>query len=337
MNVHDVPMILFTVITQMCVGAFVTLGVLQLAASRRHSPEVVERVTHPVLYAIGPAMILGLAVSTLHMGYPLHALNVIRHWDSSWLSREIIFGCGFAGAGFLFAILEWFHKGSFALRRALAALTAVLGIGLVVCESMIYYSVETIPGWHSPFVPAAFFSTTILMGTLAVGCALMVTATVRLRTESRAALDTNTPEPSATGSALATQVRTRVKEINAPTTDEEWALTTRTIQWCTVAAAITAALTLAAYPVYISSLLTRGPTAQAAAQVFSGPMLVIRLVLLGIVVLLLGFFVFRTAGRTLRTNPRTLAILISAVFALALISELLGRALHYSALIRVGI
>ncbi len=338
MNVHDVPMILFTVITQMCVGAFVTLGLLQLFASRTHSADIVERVTHPVLYAIGPAMVLGLAVSTLHMGYPLHALNVVRHWDSSWLSREIIFGCGFAGAGFLFALLEWFRKGSFALRRAVAALTALLGIGLVVCESMIYYSVETIPAWHSPFVPASFLATTVLMGTLAVACALMGTATVRLRTERNAAPDT--PQTLGTNSAqtsLTTQVKARVHEINAPTTTQEWALTTRTIQWCTVAAAITAALTLAAYPLYTSSLLSRGPTAQSAAAVFSGPMLAARLVLLGVVVLILGFFVYRTAGSALRTNPRVLSILIVTAFVLALVSEFIGRALHYAALVRVGI
>ncbi|MGO3797533.1 MAG: dimethyl sulfoxide reductase anchor subunit family protein, partial [Pauljensenia sp.] len=175
MNVSDVPMVLFTVITQMCVGAFVTLGVIQLVASLRHDPTTVERVTHPVLYAIGPAMIFGLAVSTFHMHDPLHALNVIRHWDSSWLSREIIFGCSFAGLGFLFAILEWFRKGSFALRRALAVLTALMGIALVIAESMIYYSLTTVPAWHTWGVPLHFAGTTLILGSLAVACALMVT------------------------------------------------------------------------------------------------------------------------------------------------------------------
>lgn len=171
-----------------------------------------------------------------------------------------------------------------------------------------------------------------------MSCALMVTASVRLHEEKR--LTTDTPETRGTRSAsasLTTQVKARVHEINAPTTTQEWALTTRTIQWCTVAAAITAALTLAAYPLYTSSLLSRGPTAQAAADVFSGPLLIARVLLLGTVVLLLGFFVYRTAGSALRTNPRVLSILIAAAFVLALVSELLGRALHYAALVRVGI
>ena len=78
-------------------------------------------------------------------------------------------------------------------------------------------------------------------------------------------------------------------------------------------------------------------TAQSAAAVFSGPMLAARLVLLGVVVLILGFFVYRTAGSALRTNPRVLSILIVTAFVLALVSEFIGRALHYAALVRVGI
>ncbi len=76
-------------------------------------------------------MILELAVSSLRMGYPLHAINVLRHWDSSWLSREIIFEVGFAELRFLFALSEWFHVGSFKVRRALAVTMAIVGIGLV--------------------------------------------------------------------------------------------------------------------------------------------------------------------------------------------------------------
>ncbi|HHU40433.1 MAG TPA: dimethylsulfoxide reductase, partial [Propionibacterium sp.] len=34
----------------------------------------------------------------LHMHDLTHTLNVLRHWQSSWLSREIIFGILFAGA-----------------------------------------------------------------------------------------------------------------------------------------------------------------------------------------------------------------------------------------------
>lgn len=354
MNVGDIPMVLFTVITQMCVGAFVTLGLIQVLASLRHDQDTVERLTHPVLYAIGPAMVLGLAVSTLHMHDPFHALNVIRHWGSSWLSREILFGCSFAGAGFLFALLEWFHAGSFALRRALAVLTALLGIGLIVAESMIYYTLTTVPAWHTWAVPLHFAGTTIILGSLCVACALMITVLVRRRTQLRTTTDTTTTDTGAdtdtttdtgadadtdatNGSRLSTQVRTRVHQINAPTTPTEWALTTRIIQWCAVTAAITGAVLLASYPPYLQTINAAGTTGQEALHAFTGPLLILRLTLLAAAVLLLGFFVHRTAGTALQDHPTLLAWLITTTFILATAGELIARNMHYSALIRVGI
>ena len=59
MNTHDVPMILFTVVTQMCVGAFLVLGTVHVGvAIRGRENSVVERTSRPVLYAIGPALSL---------------------------------------------------------------------------------------------------------------------------------------------------------------------------------------------------------------------------------------------------------------------------------------
>ncbi|PJZ39269.1 dimethylsulfoxide reductase, partial [Leptospira kmetyi] len=52
MNTHDVPMILFTVVTQMCVGAFLVLGTVHVGvAIRGRENSVVERTSRPVLYA----------------------------------------------------------------------------------------------------------------------------------------------------------------------------------------------------------------------------------------------------------------------------------------------
>ena len=69
---HELPLVTFTIIAQMCVGAFVTLGVIHVlgaAVPRR----VMDRVSDPALYALGPLLVLGLAASTFHLGSPLRA------------------------------------------------------------------------------------------------------------------------------------------------------------------------------------------------------------------------------------------------------------------------
>lgn len=344
MNVHDIPMVLFTVLSQTAVGTFITLGLIQNLMAPRHDPQRLKRVLSPILYAIGPIMVLGLLVSMLHMNDITHTFNVIRHWDSSWLSREILFGVSFAGFGFLFALLEWFEKGSYRLRQVIAIITALLGVGLLVAESMVYYSLITVPAWHSIAVPFQFFATAGLLGVLTVSAALVITAWVR----NKAANDGQSPAQGGSPAASATdepgtsgglklQVRTRIAEINAPTTDAEWELTTKLLKVLAFAGAVIAVSILVFYPLYITSLALGGSAAQASAAVFVGPLFWIRLILDAATAILLGFFVYRMAGDTKRTNFGALATLVVVTLILALSGELMGRMLHYLAMVRVGL
>ena len=105
MNLHELPMIIFTVFAQMSVGAFVVLGVVQTLGSLKHDKQTIDRIADPALYAIGPTLVLGLIASMFHMNDVFNVLNVFRGWQTSWLSREIIFGMLFAAFGFLFAAM----------------------------------------------------------------------------------------------------------------------------------------------------------------------------------------------------------------------------------------
>ncbi|HQR26920.1 MAG TPA: dimethyl sulfoxide reductase anchor subunit [Nocardioides sp.] len=335
MNTHELPMVIFTVLTQMSVGTFLALGVIELLTRRRHDQETRDRLVDPALYAIGPTLVVGLAVSMLHMNDPTNMLNVIRHGDSSWLSREIWMGVLFAAVGFLYAFLEWFKKGSHSLHQVIAGAAALLGLGLVWAQSMVYYSLVTVPAWHSWVVPFQFFATTVLLGALAVGAALMVTTLVRTRATA-AAPGPADPDPTASRGGLALQVRTRVHEINAPTSEEEWQLTAGILKGVAVVGTITCLAILAVYPLYLVNLGQGDAAAQASAAVFSGAAFWTRLVLTASTAVLLGFFVYRMALSMSLTRSRTLVTLVLVCLVLALVAELLGRMLHYEAMVRVG-
>lgn len=359
MNVHELPMILFTVIAQLCVGSFVVLGVMQLVASIRHDRATVERLTEPVVYALGPAMVLGLAVSMLHMNDISNTLNVLRHAGSSWLSREIIFGSAFAGLGFAFALLQWFRIGTSRLRQLVAGLTALAGLALVWSMAQIYYSVVAVPAWHTPIVPFHFFATTIMLGALAVSTVLLITATVRQRREATLTADPATGDRPVTTSGAtgrssrpaaddgepggsrrvvaATAVKERVAQINAPTTTAEWVLTTRTVQWLALVSAVVAIAVLVSYPVHIAALAGGDATALASSQVFAGSFFVLRLLLLGLAAAGLAIFVFRSAGDAVRDQPQVLTSLLLVAFTLTFAAELMGRSLHYDSMLRIGI
>ncbi|WP_168582597.1 dimethyl sulfoxide reductase anchor subunit family protein [Gephyromycinifex aptenodytis] len=176
---HELPLVIFTVMAQMCVGAFVTLGAIHVLGARVDA-KTMDRVSDPALYALGPLLVLGLAASTLHLGSPLRAVNALRHVGTSWLSNEIITGMLFLGAGAAFAGAQFFKIGSARMRQALAMLASLIGLFLVYCISRVY-SLRTVPAWDTPFTALRFYVTALLLGGLAVGAALVLAAGWRRR------------------------------------------------------------------------------------------------------------------------------------------------------------
>lgn len=176
---NELPLVVFTVIAQMSAGSFVVLGLIHVIGFRT-PPAVMDRVSDPALFAIGPLLVLGLAASTLHLGSPLRAPNALRHLQSSWLSREILVGMLFLGLGAAFAACQWRKWLTARLRQVLAVATAVVGLVLVYCISRVY-SLRTVPAWDTWHTIIRFYTTAFLLGFLAVGVALVVAAGVRAR------------------------------------------------------------------------------------------------------------------------------------------------------------
>lgn len=327
MDVGEIPMILFTVLAQMSVGAFLVLGVIQVLGGGRYSAKAVDRLSDPALLAIGPTLVVGLMASMLHMHDPLNAINVIRHWDSSWLSREIIFGMAFAGSGFLFAIAQVRTWGSPLMRRVLAGVTALLGVALVWSMANIYASLETVPTWNSWFTIVQFFSTAIILGGLAVGAAFVIVTHLRQRCLAR---DDGTADTSLLGKIGITLAPT-----DSATRAEVGDLLARSIRGIVVSTLVTACVLLVSLPLYLSQIAAAGgAAAHHAAEVYGGWPLAVRLGLLVLAVVLMALFAYIMAGEG--PNVRPLLPVMLGVLVIAVVGELVGRALFYESMFRIG-
>ena len=97
--------------------------------------------------------VAGLISSTLHLGHPERALKAFTQWRSSWLSREGVvsvaallimapFAFGRVFLGVDLAILGWIGAG--------------LSLLTVLCTSMIYAQLKTVPRWNMALVPPLF-------------------------------------------------------------------------------------------------------------------------------------------------------------------------------------
>src|SRR5438128_11138549 len=148
------PLVLMTVLTQLSVGAFAAIWLLQLlGTSARLS-----------IAALGSLTVGGLALgaSTMHLGRPIHAYRALTMWKRSWLSREVLlFGC-FSQISFLYAGLLWLnYPGS----KVVGLLTSLAGIAGVTASACIYL-VRPRPAWNSKHTLGEFYLAGALLGPL---------------------------------------------------------------------------------------------------------------------------------------------------------------------------
>ena len=141
------PLVFMTVLTQLSVGAFAAIWLLQLlGASARLS-----------IAALGFARALAalaLGASTLHLGRPIHAYRALKMWRRSWLSREVLMLRVFSGMPRLYAgslLLE--AAGERSARRIDALLPARAASRASAC----IYLVPARPAWNSSYTIAEFF------------------------------------------------------------------------------------------------------------------------------------------------------------------------------------
>lgn len=318
---EELPMILFTVIAQMAIGAFWALGFVQLLGRLRKLPgESIDRVTDTSLFAVGPLLVLGFFAAFFHLNDPFHAPFTLLHVGSSWLSRELLSGVLFGGFGFVFAACQWNKWLGRTVRDVLAVLTALSGLALLVSMSGVYCSLRTIPAWHTPAVPVFFFASALLTGPLAVALSLLLVWKKALSASEAA------PEAKGWRSHLA------VGQID----DGLKSLVHSAMQILTIVGAASGVVIMITYPAYLLGLHQQGGAAAHVADVISGGFLTCRLILLGIAVVGAGVFAFTQIR--LHSQPTTaLTVLLCGSLLLAFISELMGRAVHYEGLWHVGL
>jgi anaerobic dimethyl sulfoxide reductase subunit C (anchor subunit) len=301
----ELPLVIFTIIAQMSVGSFVVLGLIHLFGARA-GRDVIDKVSDPALYAIGPILVLGLLASMTHLGTPIRAVNALRHLDSSWLSREIFFGLLFAAVGGAFAFSQWNKWFTPRLRQVLAGLAAVIGLALITSMTMVYM-LPTVPAWDSWATPVRFFATTFLLGSLAVGAALIVAADLRRRRF-----------------AVRDEVADRV--------------VMSSLRGIAIGAMAMLGVEFVALPLYLEHLATNGSAAATSSMGILagtyGGYAVAQLVLVFGGVALLGVFLSRLAKRV--SPARMLAMAPVAAFVLVFAGEIIGRMLFYASYARLG-
>jgi Fe-S-cluster-containing dehydrogenase component/DMSO reductase anchor subunit len=148
------PLVVMTILTQLSVGAFATIWLLQMAGATARLGTA----------ALTSFVLAGLALvsSTSHLGRPIHAYRALKMWKRSWLSREVLlFGC-FSGMAAFYAAALWL---AIPVSPQLGAATTILGVAGVIASAFIY-RVPARPSWNTKFTILDFLFTAALLGPL---------------------------------------------------------------------------------------------------------------------------------------------------------------------------
>jgi len=161
----ELPLVVFSVLAQMAVGAFIVLGALTGWADRYSEIGLALSITNTPLIVIGVVFTVGVLASLLHLGRPLRAYRALANLRSSWLSREILlvclFGAGLAAFGWLFATQPAFTGTLWGI----FGLAVLAGLALISCMARVY-QLDSMPTWKSWMTPASFYLTAGLLGVL---------------------------------------------------------------------------------------------------------------------------------------------------------------------------
>jgi Fe-S-cluster-containing dehydrogenase component/DMSO reductase anchor subunit len=148
------PLVVMTVLTQLAVGAFASIWLLQLLNGSRDLGAA----------ALASLLVGGLALSasTLHLGRPIHAYRAIRMWRRSWLSREVLLFSAFSAVAGVYAGMLWSGvPGSVVV----GAGTVILGLAGVTASACIY-RVPSRPAWNTRYTLLQFNLTAGILGPL---------------------------------------------------------------------------------------------------------------------------------------------------------------------------
>jgi anaerobic dimethyl sulfoxide reductase subunit C (anchor subunit) len=306
MTLRDWALITFTILVQMSVGSFLVLGVVHFYATRKAGMEEADRMSDRALLAIVPVLVLAFGASLLHLGNPANAYRAVSNIGTSWLSREILTGVSFAVFATIYAFLQWRKIGPVVLRTIIAWIAAILGVALVYIMSNVYM-LPTQPSWNTFSTPVSFYATTLLLGALAIGMALVANYASILKKKADCA-------------------------------EAQCALLRDVLRGIAVASIILVGIELVVLPVYVAVLATGGAAAVTSVKMMAGNYLVLFILRIALAFLGAGvfaLFLYRNASSPGR--EKVLGYLAYSAFFVVLAAEVIGRFMFYATHVNIGL
>lgn len=159
---HQMPLVLFTVLIQASAGLLLFIGLSRLRPTGNQAVASIKRLDAPQIF-MWSLFLLGLTASLFHLGKPTNAFNVLRGVPTgSPLSIEMVCVGFFGVITFLYTLMVW--KGSDGkAQNTVLALAMLAGLALSYAVANVYMII-TIPLWNSVWTFIQFFMSVAALG-----------------------------------------------------------------------------------------------------------------------------------------------------------------------------
>ncbi|MBM4765282.1 DMSO reductase [Bacillus sp. B15-48] len=162
------PLLIFTLLTQLAVGAYLFFVIIRSFQNKIDS-KVSTKVTKRGMFFVGPVTVLALFFSIFHLGDPFGAYRSLGNIATSWLSREILFAGLFFGLWIVSYLME--RRGNWNL--IIGWVTSIVGLVSIFSMASIY-ATTVFPAWTDLNTYLAFYGTTILFGAVVSMMAILI-------------------------------------------------------------------------------------------------------------------------------------------------------------------
>ncbi len=306
MNVREWALPVYTILMQLAVGAFAILWLIRYLAGSKFSVQEIDRIISNPILVIAFTAVVAMGGAHFHLSKPFHSYLAVLNFKSSWLSREIVFSLLFFMSTMSVLYLTYFQTHRRSLITGLGWLAIMFGSVLIYCMARIYL-IPTQVAWNSPTVILSFYTTTLLLGIMAIAC-LMV-------------LDLKFSEIKKENDV---ELRTQVLR------NSMGGLTILTV----ALVALNIAITFIQIRLLAQGDLTARTSLSLLVELYL-PLFVMRMVILVYASISLAVSVVRMYR--LQTTPQGLMSPVYLSCLLILVGEIIGRFLFYATHIRVGL
>lgn len=166
-GLHELPLIIFTVLAQSVVGAWLLFSWVLCQSNSAQSKKFLHNVMFVLLVLLG----IGFFCSILHLGSPFRAFNSLNRVGASMLSNEIASGAVFFTFAGLYWLLSILGKMPETIAKIGLIFTALLGLVFMYMMNNVYH-INTVPTWNTALTSWQFYLT-IVIGGSALGYALL--------------------------------------------------------------------------------------------------------------------------------------------------------------------